>query len=332
MMRRLLLSATLPLLAVAVQAQEMTLTDHPAPLPDLALARSTDYRSAVYPDWTGRALRSAGLVEHKRTEGGVLGLLTLSASADCWVSVLYYAATGRGMELLDGLPLPPGQYTTLSFPLPPGDAGLTRLLVWSSRPGEAVLQALEEQALDPQRRLPGVLDERWFTRTAPGISLPAYDERQPHPPEGFYRARYAAYSATLGTDGTVTARNCSVLFRGPTRFASDQWGSFGQWQLGAGTVLELKLALPSRRDYSRAVLRLQGRLDGPFAPSEAVRLRLEVNGWRSDEVTLSGGIGEPEQVSFDLSRSIEYGLNTLSLRSDSFGTDWLLRSIELWLE
>jgi hypothetical protein len=313
-------------------AQEPSRPEVASLLPDPGLAQSTEYRKAAYPDWTGKALRSATLAERKRSEGGVLGLLTLTASDECWVSVLYYAATGRGMELLDGLPLPPGQHTTLSFPLPPGDAGLTRLLVWRTRPDAAMLEELGASALDPERILPGLVDERWFRRVQPGVSLPVYDERQPHAPSDFFRARYPVYSATLGSNGVVTTRNCSVLFRGPTRFASDQWGSFGQWQLGAGTVLEIKLVLPSRRDYSRALLRLQGQLDGPFVPSEAVRVRLEVNGWRSDEVLLGAGIGVQEQVSFDLSQSIEYGLNTLSLRSDSFGTDWLLRSIELWLE
>jgi hypothetical protein len=235
------------------------------------------------------------------------------------------------MQLLDALPLPYSQQTTLTFPLPPGDNGLTRLAVWHERPAAAMLAQLELAAWQPGLELPGLVDERWYSRSQPAAALPYTDDRLPSPPQGFFRARGPNVRATIGADGAVLARNCGVYFHGPLRFGSDNWGSYGQWQLG-GPPLELKMVLPKRRDYSRAVLRLHGRLDGPFAPSQPLHLRLEVNGWASGEVALAGSIGEAEQVSFDVSQNIEYGLNTFSLRSDGLGADWLLRSLELWIE
>jgi hypothetical protein len=333
-MSRLLLLAALFVWPLAVQAQDTGTPGPEAPatgLPDLDYAQSPEYRSAAYPSWRGDLLRSVGLEEHKRSEGGVLGQLSLTAGRDCWASVIYYAQTGRGLLLLDGLPLPAGQQTTLTFPLPPGDSGYTRLLLWDARPAAGALRLVEAKALDPQRRLAGVLDERWFSRSKPGPQLPPYSDFDMGVPAGIFRARLPNVRAGLLPDGTVVARNCAVYSRGPVRTGSDTWGSFGQWQLTSGMPLELKMVLPSRRDYSHVVLRLQGTA-GSIAPREALRLSVEVNGWRGAEQTLSGGKGEAEQVSFDVSQNVEYGLNTFTLRMESFGAEWLLRRIELWIE
>jgi hypothetical protein len=302
--------------------------------PDTATAQSSAYRSQAYPDWDGRVLAQADLAEHRRVEGGVIGVLALRGTQPAWVSVLYYAEAGPGYSLLDALPLPAGQQTELTFPLPPGDAGVTRLIVWDAQPAADRLTALLTDAVDPQQRTAGLVDERWFSRTTPRIGGRYQDERWDYerPPGGILLSRTPYTWATVGADGVVTAKNCAVQFSGMTRVGTDSWGAFGQWQLGAGSDLGLQFVLPARRDFTRAVLRLQGAQTAPLLPGQAPTIQLDLNGWRAGESPVTAAPGGAEQVSFDLSQNLQYGLNTLALRSSGFGSGWLLQRIELWVE
>jgi hypothetical protein len=312
------------------------LADEPAALPDLAVAQSTAYRQSAYPDWSGRVLREATLAERRRSEGGVIGTLSLQAAQPGWVSVLYYSETGQGYNLLDALPLPASQHTQLTFPLPPGDNGLTRLIVWQRQPEAEVLVRLEHAALDAQRRTGGLSDERWFARTTPGAVAAPTDERLRYEraPAGILRSRTPYVWATLGPDGVASAKNCAVQYSGPTRIGMDNWGAFGQWQLGVGGSLKLQFVLPSRREFNHAVLRVQGQLSGQGPGGRPALLQLDLDGRRIGETPPAGAAGTVEQLSFDLSQTIGYGLNTLSLRNGAAGGggDWLLQNIELWVE
>jgi hypothetical protein len=259
-------------------------------------------------------------------------VLAVEAERDTWVSVLYYAQTGRGYRMLDVLPLPQRQHVRLTYPLPPGDAGLSRLLVWSGQPPEDLLAALTDAPLDSSRRVRGLLVEYWFARSAT-LAPPALPDarRLAQPaPAGFTLSRWPYAYASLDPDGTVQARNCSVAFRGLTRSDMDSWGALGEWQLDPAAPLALSVDIPLRRSYNRAVLLLRGTLAGLHP--QPLSLRLEASGWQVGEMAVQQPAGAVELVSFDVSHDLQAGLNTLSVRCDGFGSSWLLRGAELWLQ
>jgi hypothetical protein len=301
-----------------------------APL-DLDAVTSHSYRQAAYPDWDAGILREAGVVEEKRREGGIAGVATVRAARDCWISALYYSASGRGYLMLEALLIPVRHDTTATYPLPPGDAGLTRLVVWETRPKAALLAQLVNVPVDPARRVPGLLEELWLPRSRPQAPEIWLDERlRLHPaPQQFMLSRQPYAAATLGLDDVVEARNCAVTFRGITVPGSDVWGSFGQWQIGVGNSVQILVPLPLGSGVRHAELRLQGQ---QAVVRGQASLELGIEGWRSTEVPLQAGAGEMELVSFDLSHDLQPGLNTLSLRMANPGGNWLLRSLELWVE
>jgi hypothetical protein len=299
---------------------------------DLAEVTSAAYRSANYPDWDEGVLREAGAVEQKRGDGGIDGLVTISVSQDAWVSVLYYSSSGRGYRMLDELLVPTRHHTTAVYPLPPGDDGLTRLIVWDTRPKPSLLDSLALAPVQANRRIADLVAEQWFPRSRPQPAQVWLDERQriqPLPLQ-FFLSREPYAAATLGTDDVVRARNCAVTFRGLTLVDNDIWGSFGQWQLGVGNKLQVSVPLRNGMGLRQAELRIQGQQ--AVATRGQTGIELDVNGWRTTEVPLQAGVGELELLSFDVSHDLEPGMNTLSLRTSSAGSNWLLRSIELWIE
>jgi hypothetical protein len=300
---------------------------------ELAQVTSAAYRAATFPQWDPAVLRDWHAREEKRGEGGLRGLVTLQLARDAWVSTLYYSASGRGYRMLNELLVPVRHRTTASYPLPPGDDGYTRLIVWESRPKDSVLELLlATPVLASGTRIPELLFEEWFPRSQPLAAQPWRDERQriQLAPLQFLLSREPYAAARLRTDDVVEALNCSLTFRGQMLVDSDIWGSYGQWQLGLGNALQLTVPLRTGMGLRHAELRLQGQQ--PDTPHGQAGLQLDVNGWRSTEISLRAGESEMELLSFDVSHDLQPGLNTLSLRTTASGSNWLLRSIELWIE
>jgi hypothetical protein len=294
----------------------------------------------AFPDARPGVLRSATYAEVQTRPARRYGLVTCAARSAGFVSLLYYAGNGSSFAAHRALPLPVNHTTTLTFRLPVGEYGITRLILWKSAPADSWLRHLALNPNDLSTAVPGLVAQRWFQRDSaaemPRSMLLPWEgslRRTVEAPASFLAAPWPWFSAHLAPGHIVEAKNCAVLFDGIETF--DVYGVARHWPLSWSAQLEVDFELPLSISVSQAQLEVAGlpvKREG-FGPAD---LEVTVNGWRvpwPDAGAYAGDAAATMQLSaWQVGQYLKTGSNTVVLAAPTGVESWQVEAVRLWIQ